>query len=98
MKVASIAEVKSKLSAFLVESMHSGPIVITRNGKAVGVLIAPQSDDDLEDILLTRSPKLTAMLNHSRRQLALGKGLPDAEFWRKVDQRSKRRRAAQDAK
>ena len=35
--------------------MH-GPIVITRNGKAVAVLLAPYDDDDLERILPGRSP------------------------------------------
>jgi prevent-host-death family protein len=35
MRIASVAEVKAKLSKYLRETKESGPVVITRNGKAV---------------------------------------------------------------
>ena len=35
MKIVSLAEVKAKLSAYLQEAEKSGPVVVTRNGKAV---------------------------------------------------------------
>jgi len=35
MRVASLAEVKAKLSMYLKEAKGSGPVVITRNGRAV---------------------------------------------------------------
>ncbi len=38
MRIAPIADVKARLSAYLHECGTEGPIVITRNGKAVAVL------------------------------------------------------------
>ena len=38
MKIASVADVKARLSAYLKES-EAGPVVVTRNGKAVAVLL-----------------------------------------------------------
>ena len=66
MKIASLAEVKARLSAFVAEAETGGPVVVTRNGKAVAVLLAPADDDDLEALLLSRSPRFRAILNQSR--------------------------------
>lgn len=87
MKIASIAEVKTHLSAFVDEAVASGPVVITRNGKAVAVLIAPMDEDDLESILIYRSPRMQALLENSRKSIAEGRGIPHDELWRKVRER-----------
>jgi prevent-host-death family protein len=52
MRIAPLADVKARLSAYLDECGVEGPVVITRNGKAVGVLLVPYDDDDLEGLLL----------------------------------------------
>ena len=64
-----------------------GPIVITRNGKTAAVLIAPTDDDDLDWLLLSRSPRLREILDHSRKSIAEGRGIPSDEFWRQVEER-----------
>ena len=84
MRIAPVADVKSKLSAYIAQCEAEGPIVITRNGKAVVVMIAPEDNDDLERIIVARSPRLRALLEHSRRSLKQGKGLSRAAFWRAV--------------
>ncbi len=84
MRIASLADVKAKLSAYVEQCRREGPIVITRNGKAVAVLIAPKDDDDLESILLTHSPRFQAMLERSRESIRAGKGLPEDDFWKEV--------------
>jgi prevent-host-death family protein len=38
MRIAPLADVKARLSAYLDECAVEGPIVITRNGKAAAVL------------------------------------------------------------
>ena len=91
MRIAPLADVKARLSAYLDECGTEGPIVITRNGKAVAVLLAPADDDDLERIMLARSPRFQALLKKSRKSIARGKGLPEKDFWRAVQQRSKGR-------
>ncbi len=66
-------------------------IVITRNGKTAAVLIAPEDDEDLERLLLARSPHFQALLNKSRRSIKAGKGLSRDEFWETAKQRSQTR-------
>ena len=84
MKIAPLADVKAKLSAYLDECEADGPIVITRNGKAVALLLAPHDDDDLENLLVTRSTKFGRMLSRSRSSIAQGKGLSESSFWKEV--------------
>ena len=82
MKVASVADVKSKLSAYLREAETQAPVVITRNGRSVAVLIAPEDDQDLEDLLLSRSRRFRALLAKSRSSVKAGKGLSHRDFWK----------------
>ena len=89
MKVASLADVKARLSAYIDESAK-GPIVITRNGKAAAVLVAPEDHDDLERLLLTRSSHFQKILSASRASIKAGKGLSRDEFWKTVNKRAKR--------
>jgi prevent-host-death family protein len=83
MKIASVADVKARLSAYLKECEH-GPVVVTRNGKAVAVLVAVTDDDELERLLLAHSPKFQALLDKSRRQIQETGGIPHDVFWREV--------------
>lgn len=89
MRVAPVADVKARLSAYLDLVESNGPIVITRNGKAVAVLLAPQSDDDLEQLLMAYSPRLQGLLKKSRESIAAGKGLSRDQFWKTVAERRK---------
>jgi len=87
MKVASVADVKAHLSAYLTECAQEGPVVITRDGEAVAVLVVPVDEDDLERLVLARSPRFQALLNKSRQSIKAGKGLSRDEFWKAVRQR-----------
>ena len=84
MKIAPLADVKARLSAYLEESSTNGPIVITRNGRAVAVLLTPVDDEDLENLVLSRSPRFQAILNKSRQSIKDGKGLAREDFWQAV--------------
>lgn len=88
MRIASLADVKARLSAFVDQARIEGPVVITRNGKAVAVLVAPVDDDDLENILFSRSPRFQALLERSEKSIQEGKGLSEEEFWKAVEQDS----------
>ena len=88
MRIASLADVKARLSAYLQQCETDGPIIITRNGKAVAVLLAPYDADDLERLVLARSPRFQALLNKSRNSIKRGKGLSRDAFWKAVQQRS----------
>lgn len=88
MKIVSLAEVKAKLSAYLDEAENSGPVVITRNGRAVAVLLAPRDEDDLERLLLARSPRFRALLSKARSSIQAGKGIGHSEFWSGASERA----------
>jgi prevent-host-death family protein len=84
MIIAPLADVKARLSAYLEESSKNGPVVITRNGRAVAVLVTPTDDEDLENLVLSRSPRFQAILNKSRLSIKAGNGLARDDFWHAV--------------
>jgi prevent-host-death family protein len=85
MKIVPLAEVKAKLSQYLDEAATDGPVIITRNGRAAAVLLAPKNDDDLERLILANSPKFQALLERSQNSVREGHGLSHDEFWAQVD-------------
>jgi prevent-host-death family protein len=92
MKIAPIAQVKARLSAYVDEVAKEGPIIITRNGKAAAVLLAPADDEELERLILAYSPRFQALLGRSRQSLKEGKGLAQDEFWKTVKHRAAKSR------
>jgi prevent-host-death family protein len=94
MRIAPLADVKARLSAYLDECGAEGPVVITRNGKAAAVLLVPYDDDDLERLMLGRSPRFQALLDRSRQSIKEGKGLSETAFWDAVRKRAQERKVA----
>jgi len=90
MRVASVAEVKAKLSTYLKEAEESGPVVVTRNGKAVAVILSPVDDNDLEQLLLVRSPRFQTLLTKSRESIRAGRVVSHEEFWNHVEAKPER--------
>ena len=84
MRIASIADVKAHLSAYVKES-REGPVIVTRNGKPVAVLLAVTDEDELERLVLAHSPKFQAILEKSRRQIDATGGIPHDVFWKEVE-------------
>ena len=89
-RIAPLADVKARLSAYIEESQTEGPVIITRNGKAVAVLVSPVDDDDVESLVLARSPRLQRLLKKSRASIAAGQGLSAKEFWNTVSKGRRR--------
>src|SRR5881296_1290065 len=84
MKIASVADVKARLSSYL-KAAATGPVVVTRNGKAVAVLLGIQDDDELERVLLAHSRKLRAILDAADRRIDEEAGISHDEFWKQVE-------------
>ncbi len=80
-----MAEIKSQFSAF-VKASESVPVVVTRNGKAVAVLVGVQDEDEIECLLMAYSPRLQAVLAASREQIRDGDVLTHEEFWAEVEE------------
>jgi len=83
MKIASVAEVKAHLSSYL-KASSEGPVVVTRNGSPVAVLLGVSDDDELERLLLAHSRKLGAILDAADRRIEEGAGIEHEEFWEQV--------------
>jgi PHD/YefM family antitoxin component YafN of YafNO toxin-antitoxin module len=84
MKTASVADVKARFSAHLRE-LEKGPLVVLRNGRPAGVLLAVQDEDEIERLILAHSPRFRAILDAARQRIREGKGIPHDEFWRQVE-------------
>ena len=93
MKIASLAHVKARLSAYVDSAETEGPVIITRNGKPAAVLLAPKDEEELERLVLAYSPRFQALLEKSRRSIKLGKGVSHQEFWKNVSARHSKKRA-----
>jgi prevent-host-death family protein len=90
MKIASVAHVKAQFSAYLKES-EQGPVIVTRNGKPVAVLLSVRDEDDLERLVLAHSSHLRKILEAARREIREGKGMSHDEFWQDVDEKPSKR-------
>lgn len=88
MRIIPLAQVRAQLSACVGQVATEGPIIITRNGKAAAVLLAPGDDEELERLVLAHSPRFRALLDKSRQSLKAGKGLSHDEFWKAAKQRA----------
>lgn len=88
MKIAPVVEVKAKFSAYL-EECKEGPVVVTKNGKPVAVLLSVVDEDELERLILAHLPKFRAILQKGREQIQAGEGIEHEEFWRQVEAEAK---------
>ena len=84
MKIASVAEVKSRFSAFL-KASEGGPVVVTRNGRPVAVIVGVRDEEEIERLLMAYSPHLRAILERSRQQFREGQWLGEEEFWSQME-------------
>jgi len=72
MKKVPVNEVKDDLSRYLHEA-EKEEIVITRHGKAAGVLIGFASEDEWFEYRLENDPRILARIARARRSIASGK-------------------------
>jgi prevent-host-death family protein len=84
MKIASIADVKARLSAY-VKATARGPVVITKNGKPAAVLLAAGDEEELERLVMAYSPKLQSILNAAHDRIRQGAGIHHEDFWAQVE-------------
>ena len=74
MKKVALSEVKDDLSRFL-RLAEKEEVVITRHGKAAGVLIGFESEDDWFDYRLENDPRFLHRVDAARESLRAGQGV-----------------------
>jgi prevent-host-death family protein len=84
MKVASVTEIAADFAVYL-KASKQGPIVVTRNGKPVAVLLQTADQEDLERLLMGHSPKLQRILERARKRFRAGAGIPHETFWKEFE-------------
>ena|SRR3989338_4040065 len=74
MKSVALSEVKDDLSRYLRMAAEED-VIITRHGKAAGILIGFASEDDWFDYRLENDPRFTHRIEAARASLRAGHGI-----------------------
>ena len=74
MKEVALSEMKDDLSRYL-RLAEKEEIVITRHGKAAGVLIGFESEEDWFDYRLENDPRFLSRIAQARASLRAGRGV-----------------------
>ncbi|MGH7886195.1 MAG: type II toxin-antitoxin system Phd/YefM family antitoxin [Thermodesulfobacteriota bacterium] len=74
MKKVALSDVKDELSKYLRDA-EKEDIIITRHGKAAGVLIGFKSEDDWFEYRLEHDPRFLKRVESARRNIQSGKGI-----------------------
>jgi prevent-host-death family protein len=85
MKTASAAKIAAQIDVYL-EASRSQPVLITRNGKPVAVLMGVQDQAEAEQLAKGGPRTLRSIFEEAHEQLQKGGGIPHDEFWRQVEQ------------
>lgn len=83
MKIAPVADVKSRFSAYL-KASEEGPVIVTRNGKPVAVLISMKDEDELERVILAYSPRFQNILQKAKKEIQESGGIAHKDFWQDI--------------
>ncbi len=84
MKIAPIAEIKAQFSSF-VKASEEEPVIVTKNGKPVAVLLAISDEDEIERLLLAYSKKFRALLDAAEQRIQETGGIRHEDFWEMIE-------------
>jgi prevent-host-death family protein len=92
-KSVSAAKVAAQFNEYL-EAGREQPVLVTRNGRPVAVLVAVQDRAEAEQVASRRPRLLRSVLEEGHRQIQEGRGIPHARFWREVEESRRANRPA----
>ena len=84
MKIAPVAEVKAHFSSYL-EQCEDGPIIVTKNGRPVAVLVSVLEEDELERFVLAHTPRFRRLLDAAEKRIRQTGGIKHKSFWKSVN-------------
>ena len=84
MNIAPLADVKARFSAY-VKQLQTSPVIVTKNGKPVAVMIGISDEDDLERIMLAISPKFQALLVKAEKRIQETGGMSHEDVWAQIE-------------
>lgn len=83
MNIAPLADVKARFSAYI-KQLQASPVIITKNGKPVAVMMGISDEDDLERIMLAVSPKFQALLDKAEKRIQETGGINHDDVWAQI--------------
>ena len=89
MNIAPLGEVKAKFSAY-VKKAQAGPIIVTKNGKPVVLMVQIKDEEDLDRLLLAHSPTFQALLDTAEQRIQDTGGIGHKDVWSKVGSKKSR--------
>src|SRR5438105_14593988 len=89
MKIASVREVKARLSKYLDEA-QANRVIVTNHGRPVALMVGIEGLD-LESAVRASDPEFWRMIEARRRRTPAGKGIPAAEVRQRLLARRRRR-------
>ena len=84
MNIAPLAEVKARFSAYI-EKLQKEPVIVTKNGRPVAIMVGISDNDDMERIMLATSPKFQALLDKAERRIRETGGMSHDDVWAQVE-------------
>jgi prevent-host-death family protein len=84
-KTVSAAKLAAQVDDYL-EASRDQPVLVTRKGKPVAVLLAVQTRAQAERLARGRLRSLQSILQEANEQIQQGRGIPHDQFWREVEQ------------
>jgi len=84
MNIAPLADVKARFSAYI-KQLQTSPVVVTKNGKPVAVMLGISDEDDLERVMLAISPKFQALLDKAVKRIQETGGASHEDVWAQIE-------------
>ena len=91
MKFATVRDLQNRTSQMLRAAAHGQDVLVTSHGRPVAVIHGLHAED-LEDYVLTHSPRFRKKIEEAERELAQGRAIPLSEICAQFGVRERRRR------
>lgn len=84
MNIAPLADVKARFSAYI-KQLKTSPVIVTKNGRPVAVMIGISDEDDLERVILAVSPNFQALLDKAENRIQETGGISHDDVWTQIE-------------
>jgi prevent-host-death family protein len=93
MKIASVAKIAAQFNDYL-DASRDQPVLITRRGKPVALLLAVHDEAEAEQLASRRPRSLRSIFEEAHKQIEKGGAIPHDQFWRDVERSRRAKRHA----
>jgi len=84
MNIAPLTDVKARFSAYI-KQLQTSPVIVTKNGKPVAIMLGISEEDDVERVMLAISPKFHALLDKAEKRIQETGGVSHEDVWAQIE-------------